>query len=285
MTDQMGKSSEPGAAAVKPAKGRSPNYPGISLPKAIELAQTVYDDVAQHELPVASLTSKWGFKKPTTGPASTTYAAMKKYGLIEDHGTGDSRVGKLTDLAVEILHPSSPDRQGAIQRAALNPAIHKEWWERYRLKIPPWEALEWDLVEKGPWTATGLRGFLREYRETMTFAKLDPAGKVAREEPTQEGDNGDQDPRPEDGTGGHDRQQGQQRDDQGQGERPVRDRLRRSRAGDVKTYAIPVDADHDAMIELPTPMTPARWKNFQKFLTAMEAIIVEADEDASHDES
>ena len=53
----------------------------------------------------------------------------------------------------------------------------------------------------------------------------------------------------------------------------------------MKTYAIPVDADHDAMIELPTPMTPARWKNFQKFLTAMEAIIVEADEDASHDES
>lgn len=264
MTDQPAKP----AATAKPPKGRSPNYPGIALPKAIELARKLYEDVGQFELPIATITSKWGFQKPTTGPASVTYAAMKKFGLLEDHGTGEARVGKLTDLAVEILHPNSPNQAGAVERAALMPAIHREWWEKYGLEVPPWEALEWQLATKGPWTPNGLRDFLREYRETMTFAKPDSSAKVTREDPDPKGDDGERQDREEDdeglGGGGTPDQPP-----------PLRQRVRRLGGAGVKTYAIPVDSDHDAVIELPTPMTPARWENFKAFLTAMERVIVD----------
>lgn len=249
----------------KPPKGRSPNYPGIPLPKAIERARKIYDEVQQFELPLAAVTSRWGFKAPTTGPASVTYAALKKFGLLEDHGKGNDRAARITDLAIEILHPNNPNHQAAVQKAALMPDIHRKWWAEYKLDIPPYEALEWTLVTRGPWTANGLKDFIREYRETMTFAKLDSTASVTREELNPEGNDGDDDETEFEGD-----------EDRGQQDNPplAWNRLRQPRKPGVKTYAIPVDADHDAMIELPTPMTPGRWKNFMTFLNAMEGIIV-----------
>ncbi len=69
-------------------KGRSPSYPGTSLEVAVRRAQVLYDEERQHAVPMATVTSHWGFRSPSTGPASVAYAALKKFGLLEEEGHG-----------------------------------------------------------------------------------------------------------------------------------------------------------------------------------------------------
>ena len=240
--------------ASKPPKGRSPSYPGISLPTAIDRARTVYDHAKAHPVPLGTVTGWWGYTKPTTGPASVTYAALKKYGLIDDEGAGTSRVAHLSPLAVQILHPN-PGQADAIQEAALTPGIMREWWERFGVDLPPMETLQWEFVVQGPFTENGLSDFVRVYRETIAFAKLDADGTFDREDIDFGGETGDE--------------------DDGELDLLARHKRRKPTKAGMRSYAIPVDADHDAVIELPTPMTTERWENFKSFLTAMERVIVD----------
>lgn len=258
MSDQNG--------TIKIPKGRSPSYPGISLPKAIDRARTVYEAARHHSLPLGTITSKWGYNSPTSGPASVTYAALKKFGLLEEEGHGGERVGHLTNLALDVLMPN-PNRDEAIRRAALMPAIHRDWYDRYGIDLPPDDTLHFELVVRGSWTETGLKEYLREYKETMSFAKLGTAVKDGREDSRDKGDDRE--------TTEGNREGPLSEVEQGREDVRPTDRFRRPRVAGMKTYAIPVDPDHDAVVELPTPMTPTRWANFQKFLSAMESVIVD----------
>src|SRR6266542_2737783 len=158
--------TEQAASQTKLPKGRSPNYPGISLETAIDRARTLYDYGELHPIPLKTIMEKWGYKSPTSGHATVTYASLKKFGLLEDDGRGDQKLGHVSDLAVEILHPN-PRQQAAVKDAALHPPIIREWWQRYNGNLPPDETLRWEYVVQGPFTESGLRDFLRVYRETI----------------------------------------------------------------------------------------------------------------------
>lgn len=158
------------APAHKRTKGRSPSYPGISLKAAVERAQVVLSREGRHAAPIGAITSHWGYKAHTTGPASVTYAALLKFGLLRAEGSGDERLAKLTDLAVEIL--MHPDPSTALQRAALLPPIHAEMWNEFGNDLPSDENLRYRLVAQRGFTETGFRDFIREYRETVAFARL-----------------------------------------------------------------------------------------------------------------
>lgn len=153
-------------------KGRSPAYPAISLEKAIQRARLVHDAEGTYKVPVSSVVSKWGYSS-LNGPASLTVSALKKFGLFDDEGNKAERTVAVTDLAVRILkHPNPEERQAAIREAALCPSIHMEMWEQYGTKLPSDETLEWRLTRDRGFTQTGAREFVREWRETMTFAGL-----------------------------------------------------------------------------------------------------------------
>ncbi len=178
------------APAHKRTKGRSPSYPGISLKAAVERAQVVLSREGRHAAPIGAITSHWGYKAHTTGPASVTYAALLKFGLLRAEGSGDERLAKLTDLAVEIL--MHPDPSTALQRAALLPPIHAEMWNEFGNDLPSDENLRYRLVAQRGFTETGFRDFIREYRETVAFARLtsstlplqgDEVGEDAVDEP------------------------------------------------------------------------------------------------------
>ncbi len=159
-----------GAKAVRRQKGRSPSYPGISLRVAVERARAVYEKARRHSLPMSAITEIWGFKSHLTGPASVSYAALKKFGLLDEEGSGDQRVARLSPLAMDIL--LKPDPSDAIRQAALRPPIHREMWEEYGDDLPPNETLRWRLVAQRAFTETGYEEFLREYRDTIAFAQL-----------------------------------------------------------------------------------------------------------------
>ncbi len=173
--------SEQQAQKSKVPRGRSPSYPGIPLATAIDRAGRIYETVKQHPVPIKTITDAWGYKTPTTGPATVTYSALRKFGLLTDEGTGKDRVGKLTDLAIEILRGPAP--LPATQRAALRPSIHREMWDRYGDDLPPEDVLRYELVDKRGFTDSGFEDFLREYRETIAFAQLADADTIAREIP------------------------------------------------------------------------------------------------------
>ena len=153
--------------------GRSPNYPAISLEKALARASELYRKGKRHRVPAESVPELWGYKS-LNGPASQTVSALLQFGLIEDEGTKAQRVLRVTDLAQDILeHPDRDQRAAALKKAALNPRIHLELWQEHGADQPPEASLRWTLARERGFTETGARELAREWAETLAFAGLD----------------------------------------------------------------------------------------------------------------
>jgi hypothetical protein len=164
--------SEQATAATKRPKGRSPAYPAINLEIAIRRTRQLYDRARQHPTPVSTIVNYWQYKS-LNGPAAQTLAALVKYGLVDYEGTGTARKAKVSSLGHVILaHPDEAEREAAIRRAALQPAIHREMWEKYGEDLPPDETLYWELTQTRSFTETGAKEFIPVYRATVAFAQL-----------------------------------------------------------------------------------------------------------------
>jgi hypothetical protein len=241
----------------KRASGRSPNYPGISLSVAIDRARTVWEREKRNSAPVRVLMKHWGYTNPTGGSAGVTFGALKKFGLVEDEGSGADRPAKLTDLAFEILN--NPDPSAAIKKAALLPPLHAEMWASHGVELPSGDTLKWQLMQRG-FTESGANEFIREYRETIAFAKLAEDGSKGDQDETSDRDKGaDTTRRNEDSSSGG----------RGNGN---------GRGGGVngKTLTIPVPVIGGApvLIEGEFPITEAAWNQFMAVLNAMKPGLV-----------
>jgi hypothetical protein len=154
-------------------RGRSPNYPSVNLGVALERARDLYVNDGQHATPMQTVVSAWGYSPKSSG-GRVTVAALKKFGLVEYGGSGEHRLVRLTDLAVEALeHPDPDKRQQAVQEAALRPALHKELWTRYGADLPSVDSLRYMLKRERGFTDSGASDFLGQYIETLTAAGLD----------------------------------------------------------------------------------------------------------------
>lgn len=155
--------------------GRSPSYPAVNLETAIRRARELYERERQHPTAVETIVQHWGYKS-MNGPASTTLASLKKFGLLTDEGKGTDRRGRLTHLAVDIMaNPNAAERVAAIKTAALTPSMHREMWEKYQNSPPSDANLRWDLVRQRGFTESGADDFIRQYKQTVNFAQLDSA--------------------------------------------------------------------------------------------------------------
>lgn len=73
----------------------------------------------------------------------------------------------------EILaNPAEQARREAIRRARLDPAIHRELWDKYGATPPSDVNLRWELTRRKGFTETGADEFIPEYRATVAFAQL-----------------------------------------------------------------------------------------------------------------
>jgi hypothetical protein len=239
---------------TKVPRGRSPSYPGIPLGEAVERARQAYAVLRTHSAPIKAFTDAWGYKSQITGPATSTVAALRKYGLLDQQGNGDSRTAKLSDLAVEIIMKEDP--ADAIRRAALHPPIFGEMWSMYATDVPPETALRYEFVTNRGFTETGFLDFLRSYKETVSYANLGASVKI---EPPPQDERADED---------------DEEDDDGSATR----RNARRRGGNVLTYPVPVGIGVDVVVEGKFPLTPTQWTQFIAVLTAMKPALV-ADED------
>src|SRR5437016_5983210 len=110
------------------ARIRSPNYPAMSLPEAIDRIGRIHQEEQHLEAPREVMAKHLGYNS-INGSSLKALSALLKYGLMAKT-EGDRR--RVTDLALQILHPRDPaERSAAIRDAAFRPAlfaeIAKEW--------------------------------------------------------------------------------------------------------------------------------------------------------------
>lgn len=143
---------------------RSPNYPAISLPQALERVAVLYKNQHTHAAPREVVAKSLGYTS-LSGPAASLISALHKYGLLERDGDGI----KISERALKILHPhSDTEKQQALRDAANEPPLFVELNERFPGPIPNEELLRNYLVRKG-FSPNAVTGVIRAYRETSEF--------------------------------------------------------------------------------------------------------------------
>lgn len=242
-------------SAKKPKRGRSPNYPGIPLEQAVSRARQIYEAEHRNSATVKVIQGHWGYTNPKSGVAAVTYAALRKFGLLDEDGTGPSKRVRLSARALLILlNPDDQKRQNALETAALEPKIHKDLWERLK-KEGAWPSdsnLRYELQEQG-FTDNGANEFLKQVRATFIYAKLDPS--------TTMGDGNEDKLEDEEGFDVATTENEFAAQDQG---KPIK----------TRTLTLPLSPSDTILIRLPNPMTKRYWELMLAALEAMKPGIV-----------
>jgi hypothetical protein len=164
---------------VQPSVGRSPAYPFIPLERAIGRASALWRTVGRSDVDVASARQHWGYSPSSSGGIQTE-AALKQFGLLEASGRGNERRLKLSELAVRLVGDGALDaseRRVLTERAALNPRIHRELWNRWRDVLPGPEVRRYLTNEHDPaFNEKGVVALIAEYQKTVLYMGLAGAG-------------------------------------------------------------------------------------------------------------
>lgn len=152
-------------------KERSPSFPFIGLPKALDRARELYQHAKRHEVRIVDVAAAWKTGAKSSGTLQTI-GALLAFGLLEDQGSGDARKVKITDLGFRALEDQRPGaRDSALREAALRPKLIADYVERWRDGRPADPICLSELrIERG-FTEDGARSFLRVFDDTVSFAK------------------------------------------------------------------------------------------------------------------
>ena len=162
--------------ADKRKRMRSPAYPYVNLETAIKRAKEFYDREGRNAANLRVAAKHWGYEEKSSAGQQTA-AALISFGLMQDDGTGDKRKVQLTPNALRILldsDPASSAKAEAIKACALAPKIHMELWKKWGKAHP--SDLSMKNVLTFEWVPAfnenSVDGFIREYKDTISFAKL-----------------------------------------------------------------------------------------------------------------
>lgn len=151
-------------------KMRSPNYPALTLPQALEAASKLWE--AEKRTPVSSETAakSMGYKS-LSGPARVAIGAMRQYGLVDKTEKGHLR---LSDLAVRALHADGEELLQARIEAAQKPALFMELSETHSDASE--NAIRSYLITKKGFAEDGARKAARTFREALGLVQPQPPG-------------------------------------------------------------------------------------------------------------
>ncbi|HEX8469336.1 MAG TPA: hypothetical protein VF620_16190 [Allosphingosinicella sp.] len=161
------------AVVEKSKKERSPNFPFISLKRAIERVEALHASHKKEASRLVAIAPTWGYGLKSSGLLQTV-AALKQYGLVEDAGSGDDRKVQVSDLARRIILDTRPGaREDAIKESARRPRLIAEYISKWVPDRPSDAHCVSELELDRGFTADAARGFLRVFDETVAYAKLD----------------------------------------------------------------------------------------------------------------
>ncbi len=193
----------------KGGDGRSPAFPFIPLDKALVRCQELLDAENRNWVPLSSAINAWKYGEKSSG-GRLTASALRYFGLIEDKGAKSDRKLRVSNLGWEILKTfdeNDPGRLNLIKTAALTPKIHGSLWGEYEDHLPSETTLLTHLVRDKGFNESGANALIKEYKDTINFAKLTKSDKLsgnAEENDYTGSDNGQSGetppPRPKKGT-------------------------------------------------------------------------------------
>lgn len=184
MSKSVEKEDSKEKAPAKKPKLRSPNYPRVSLGRALQLASKQHQADRLQAIPAGIAHTRWGYSSGT-GRARLREAALKAFGLIDTQGTGAKRTIKITDDADKIIRGHS-DRDEILKRLALKPSIHRDVWKKYDGELPQNDVLRQYLIWEKGFNEQAVDRFISQLRETISFAKLTKSDILGAEEPEDE---------------------------------------------------------------------------------------------------
>ena len=150
---------------------RSPNYPGIGLPEAIERVRKLYE--LQHQTPEERevIAHHFGYSG-LHGAALKLLSALIKYGLLEKAQRGGLRV---SDLAIDVLFPEGKDGSQAIREAAFAPDLFSDIRERWPDNPPTDASLRAYLIRR-QFSQSAIDDVIQNYRETIELVAHKSSG-------------------------------------------------------------------------------------------------------------
>ena len=172
--------AETTTVAAKAKKHRSPTYPGINLQQAIKRTSEFYEKEHRNSASFKAAVSHWDYSEKSSG-ALVTAAALKSFGLLDEVDSGSGRTFQVSALGLKIVadkRPDSTERDAAIREAALRPKIHAEIWRKYNGRVPSDAELQYRLENDWHFNTNVIGTFIKELRDTISFAKLTESDKV-----------------------------------------------------------------------------------------------------------
>lgn len=176
-------------AKPKQKRNRSPQYPSISLPDALDRVHEIYDHEQFNWVNARIASSHWGYS-PKSSSSIRLLSALTQYGLIE-RSKGANRQIRLTELAKSIIRdsrPVSPDRDAALREAALKPVVNQKAWTRWGTSPPSTDQMAHELEHELGFNPNSIPVFIAAYEETIAHVGMDKSGQSAHLEADTEGD-------------------------------------------------------------------------------------------------
>ena len=171
--------------AAKRTVQRSPNYPAITLEKAIERARVFWNHEKRNPANITVALRHWGYG-PNSGGGRTLVGALVGFGVVRDEGAGDKRQLRLSETAIRVLldeRPLSTEREAAIRELALTPKIYRDILARWPHLDVSDDNLRYYLLAERKFNDNAVGEFIRDFRATMAFAKLPSSHEEAQEIP------------------------------------------------------------------------------------------------------
>lgn len=154
------------------SKDRSPSFPIVPLPIALQRLAAFEQTFGRHPAPADKVGLAWGMTEKSS-KAYQVLAALKSFGLIAYQGSSRDRKASLTEEARTYLRAQQEKlKQEIVQKLARKPKTIENFWHIWGADRPPDAVCLDDLVLKHGFTETAAKTFLKVYDETIRFAQL-----------------------------------------------------------------------------------------------------------------
>jgi len=168
MTDAAATDKPP----AKAPKDRSPSFPFIGLPVAVERLVAYEAKFGRHATPANKAGLAWDMKEASS-QAAQTLAALKSFGMVDYTGSGPGRLTNLTEDGRNFLRAQQDSvKRDIIRRFALTPKVIASYWSEWGAKRPIDAVCLDQLVLKAKFTESAAETFLRVYDATVAYAGL-----------------------------------------------------------------------------------------------------------------
>ena len=150
---------------------RSPNYPSVSLPKAIELVGRIHAHNRTNSIDREAAVKDMGYTS-LSGRSAKLLATLAQFDLVERAGKGGVRVSR---RAVDILHPvDDVSRKAALAEAGLAPSLFQQLAARFPDGVPSENSIRSYLTREN-FADAALGPAITSFLETYSYLRQEGA--------------------------------------------------------------------------------------------------------------